>query len=154
MFKKIILFSLLMFAIQAKAVNSVLGVVKFDKVYQDKTILIQKIKAKIKALNEKREKLQSLKKWTPEKEKVYQKQVASYTNSLRKLGVNYIKKLHPDAIIRKLQKELKYINNARINKNAREDGLSDRYDSIYKKKAQILIDSIIKLRSLKPKTID
>lgn len=154
MFKKIILFSLLTLALQAKAVNSTLEVVKFDKVYQDKTILIQKIKAKIKALNERRDKLQSLKKWTPEKEKVYQNQVASYTNSLRKLGVNYTKKLHPDAIIRKLQKELKYINNARINKNAREDGLSERYDSIYKKKAQILIDSIIKLRSLKPKTID
>ncbi|TXD48294.1 hypothetical protein [Polaribacter sp. IC073] len=112
---------------------------------QDNTILIKKIKAKIKALEKKRARLKTLKKWSELKEKNYVFEVNKLRSNLEKLGESSIKKLDAGEIIRKLQKQLKFLNNARVNKNAKEIW-TKKDDAIYEKKAGKLIDSIIKLR--------
>ncbi|QOD61624.1 hypothetical protein H9I45_04015 [Polaribacter haliotis] len=115
---------------------------------QDYTVLIKKIKAKIDFLNKQKEKFETAKKWSPAKEKNYLKQVKTLEENLKRLGYNEEKELTVQQKIKKLQKQLKYINNSRVNKNAK-DGWTKKDDSIYEKKASKLIDSIIKLRMIK-----
>ena len=123
-----------------------MNVVNFaDDYNQDKTVLIKKIKAKINALQKRRERLKNLKKWTEAKQSKFLLKVQKLTNNLEKLGEKSTKKLNVDEIIKKLQKQLKFLNNARVNKNSKEVW-TKKDDSIYEKKASALIDSIIKLR--------
>ncbi len=121
---------------------------KISTFSQDKTILIKKIKAKLNALEMQREKLKILKKWSDSKEKSYLLNVENLTKNLEKLGVTTAKKLNIDALIKKLQKELKYLNNSRVNKNAKKTW-SKKDNALYEKKAGKLIDSIIQLRMKK-----
>ncbi|WP_299670828.1 hypothetical protein [uncultured Polaribacter sp.] len=95
-----------------------------------------------------REKLKILKKWSDSKEKSYLLNVENLTKNLEKLGVTTAKKLNIDALIKKLQKELKYLNNSRVNKNAKKTW-SKKDNALYEKKAGKLIDSIIQLRMKK-----
>ncbi|AUC83962.1 hypothetical protein CW731_01050 [Polaribacter sp. ALD11] len=113
--------------------------------YQDNRILIKKIKAKLNALEKKRERLMVLKKWSDSNENNYLLKINKLRDSLEELGESSTKKLDADEVIKKLQKQLKFLNNARVNKNAKEIW-TIKDDSIYEKKASILIDSIIKLR--------
>ncbi|QTE22947.1 hypothetical protein [Polaribacter cellanae] len=115
---------------------------------QDYTILIKKIKAKINFLKKQRKKFKTAKKWSPVQEKSYLKQLTTLKMNLKKLGYNEGKELTIQQKIIKLQKQLKYINNSRVNKNAKS-GWTQKDDSIYEKKASKLIDSIIKLRMIK-----
>ncbi|QTD38485.1 hypothetical protein JL193_04135 [Polaribacter batillariae] len=117
-------------------------------VEQDYTVLIKKIKAKIAFLKEQREKFKTAKKWSLAKEKKYQKQVKTLEKNLERLGYKAGKELTVEEKIKKLQKQLKYINNNRVNKNAKNTW-TKKDDSIYEKKASKLIDSIIKLRMIK-----
>ena len=119
-----------------------------DDYNQDKTVLIKKIKAKINALEKRRERLKNLKKWSEAKESKYLLKVQKLTSNLDKLGEKSTKELNVDEIIKKLQKQLKFLNNARVNKNSKEVW-TKKDDSIYEKKASVLIDSIIKLRMKK-----
>lgn len=119
-----------------------------DDYNQDKTVLIKKIKAKINALEKRRERLKNLKKWSEAKESKYLLKVQKLTSNLDKLGEKSTKELNVDEIIKKLQKQLKFLNNARVNKNSKEIW-TKKDDSIYEKKASVLIDSIIKLRMKK-----
>jgi DNA repair exonuclease SbcCD ATPase subunit len=119
-----------------------------DDYNQDKTVLIKKIKAKINALEKRRERLKNLKKWSEAKESKYMLKVQKLTSNLDKLGEKSTKELNVDEIIKKLQKQLKFLNNARVNKNSKEIW-TKKDDSIYEKKASVLIDSIIKLRMKK-----
>ena len=119
-----------------------------DDFNQDKTVLIKKIKAKINALEKRRERLKNLKKWSEAKESKYLLKVQKLTSNLDKLGEKSTKELNVDEIIKKLQKQLKFLNNARVNKNSKEIW-TKKDDSIYEKKASVLIDSIIKLRMKK-----
>ncbi|MFK8059835.1 MAG: hypothetical protein AB8B78_07065 [Polaribacter sp.] len=139
-----LLLSLTVFS-NTEVVSAQFDVVSFT---QDKTILIKKIKAKINALQNKRKRLIALKKWSNKQDTIYLEKMNNYTLSLEKLGEKSAKKYTNEQLIRKLQKELKYINNARVNKNAK-DSWTIKDDSIYEKKAGKLIDSIIKLRMKK-----
>lgn len=137
-------FSIFTMVLRPKEHNSII----FKELCQDNTVLIKKIKAKITALKQKREKLKALRKWTPAKEKTYQKQLKRHAINLEKLGDKPNENLAIDQIIKKLQRQLKYLNNARVNKNTKE-GISQQYDSMYKHDAGILLDSIMKLRRSK-----
>ncbi len=119
-----------------------------EKILQDNSILIKKIKAKISALSNRRNKLKDLNKWSDFNEKNYLLKVDKLKENLKKLGEKPTKNLTPDEIIKKLQKQLKFLNNARVNKNAK-DTFTEENDSVYKQKAGKLIDSIIKLRMTK-----
>ncbi|MDX6747171.1 hypothetical protein SHK09_10245 [Polaribacter sp. PL03] len=113
--------------------------------HQDKTVMIRKIKAKINALEKQRERLKIINRWSNSKEKSYLLKIDKLKSSLDKLGENSNKNLNVDEIIKKLQKQLKFLNNARVNKNTKNTW-SKVDDSIYKKDAAVLLDSIIKLR--------
>tara|TARA_R110002049_G_scaffold67310_1_gene174915 strand:- start:2342 stop:2806 length:465 start_codon:yes stop_codon:yes gene_type:complete len=119
-----------------------------EKILQDNSILIKKIKAKISALSNRRNKLKDLNKWSDFNEKNYLLKVHKLKENLKKLGEKPTENLTPDEIIKKLQKQLKFLNNARVNKNAK-DTFTEENDSVYKQKAGKLIDSIIKLRMTK-----
>ncbi len=113
--------------------------------FQDNTVLIKKIKAKIDALSKRRVKLKELKKWSNSQEKKYNLQLSKLNNSLKKLGEESEITLNVEQIVAKLQKQLKYLNNARVNSVAKNK-FTQRDDSIYKRKAGKLIDSILRLR--------
>ena len=113
--------------------------------YQDKTLLIKKTKAKINALIKKRKRLKDLKNWSDTNETNYQRQIEKLNNNLQKLGYTSKTVLSTDEVIKKLQMQLKYLNNKRVNKNASEK-FTQKDDSIYKSKAGFLLDSIIRLR--------
>lgn len=149
MIKKYLLLVFILFAFSTSAFFNADNSISLYEFRQDKKALIKKIKAKIIALDKKKAQLKSLRKWTPAKEINYKKQIKKYKANLLKLG--YIaseKKINIDETIKKLQKQLKYLNNARVNKNA-IDGMSKKYDSMYKHDAGILLDSIMKLRRRK-----
>jgi hypothetical protein len=115
--------------------------------FQDKnTVLIKKMKVRISALKKQRTKLKSLKKWSTAKEETYTFRVDKLTKNIEKLGEKSVLNLTTDEIVKKLQKQLKYLNNARINKDA-SDSWTKKDDSLYQQKAAVFIDSIIKLRS-------
>ncbi len=114
--------------------------------FQDNTVLIKKIKAKIDALSKRRVKLKELKKWSNSQEKKYNLQLSKLNNSLKKLGEESEITLNVEQIVSKLQKQLKYLNNARVNSVAKNK-FTQKDDSIYKRKAGKLIDSILRLRS-------
>ena len=136
-------------SINAMNIEGEISVSNFSDDYnQDKTVLIKKIKAKINALEKRRERLKNLKKWSEAKESKYLLKVQKLTSNLDKLGEKSTKELNVDEIIKKLQKQLKFLNNARVNKNSKEVW-TKKDDSIYEKKASVLIDSIIKLRMKK-----
>ncbi|WP_299061293.1 hypothetical protein [uncultured Polaribacter sp.] len=113
--------------------------------FQDNTVLIKKIKAKIDALSKRRVKLKELKKWSNSQEKKYNLQLSKLNNSLKKLGEESEITLNVEQIVAKLQKQLKYLNNARVNSVAKNK-FTQKDDSIYKRKAGKLIDSILRLR--------
>lgn len=151
MFKKHLFLGFILFAFSTNAffnTQNTDNAMSLSVLIQDNSVLIKKIKAKIAALDKKKEQLKSLRRWTPAKEKNYQKQLKKYNKTLLKLGDKSQEKLDVDQIIKKLQRQLKYLNNARVNKNAR-DGMSKKYDSMYKHDAGILLDSIMKLRRRK-----
>jgi hypothetical protein len=115
--------------------------------FQDKnTVLIKKIKVRINALKKQRIKLKSLKKWSTAQEETYIYKVAKLAENLEKLREKSPLNLTTDEIVKKLQKQLKYLNNARINKDA-SDSWTKKDAAIYQQKAAVFIDSIIKLRS-------
>ncbi|TMM28874.1 hypothetical protein FDT66_13295 [Polaribacter aestuariivivens] len=114
---------------------------------QDNTVLVKKIKARISALKKQRKKLKNLKKWSSVKEKSYVEEIKKLEAGLKKLGYKESNNLSVEEKIKKLQKELKYINNNRVNKNAKNSWTKED-DAIYEKKASKLIDSIIKLRKM------
>ncbi|AQS92891.1 hypothetical protein BXQ17_01880 [Polaribacter sp. BM10] len=115
------------------------------RVFQDNTVLIKKIKAKINALSKRRDKLKELKKWSNSQEKKYNLQLSKLNKSLNKLGEEFEITLNVEQIVSKLQKQLKYLNNARVNSVAKNK-FTQKDDSIYKRKAGKLIDSILRLR--------
>ena len=115
--------------------------------FQDKnTVLIKKIKVRINALKKQRTKLKSLKKWSTAKEETYALKVDKLAKNLEKLREKSPLNLTTDEIVKKLQKQLKYLNNARINKDA-SDSWTKKDAAIYQQKAAVFIDSIIKLRN-------
>ncbi|SHN05555.1 hypothetical protein [Polaribacter sp. KT 15] len=115
------------------------------RVFQDNTVLIKKIKAKINALSKRRDKLKKLKKWSNSQEKKYNLQLSKLNKSLNKFGEESEITLNVEQIVSKLQKQLKYLNNARVNSVAKNK-FTQKDDSIYKLKAGKLIDSILRLR--------
>ncbi|WP_435416209.1 hypothetical protein [Polaribacter aestuariivivens] len=127
------------FSLKKKATTTVLK--------QDNTVLVKKIKARISALKKQRKKLKNLKKWSSVKEKSYVEEIKKLEAGLKKLGYKESNNLSIEEKIKKLQKELKYINNNRVNKNAKNSWTKED-DAIYEKKASKLIDSIIKLRKM------
>ncbi|MDD7915982.1 hypothetical protein [Polaribacter ponticola] len=120
------------------------------KVYQDKTILIKKIKDRIGSLKNKKEKLIKLKKWSEAKENVYVKQISKLENGLKKLGYKETKELSVKERVKKLQKELKFLNNNKTSQQNRNNW-SKKDELKYQEKAKVFIDSIIKLRMIKNK---
>ena len=126
------------------------GVSFVDGFEQDKRVLIKKIKAKMNALDKKRTRLKAIKKWSEAKETIYLQQLKRLADNLEKLGDTSINVFNIDRVIKKLQKELKFINNARVNANTKGT-LTKKYDSIYKNQAGFLLDSIIRLRLRKAK---
>mgnify|MGYP000274173665 FL=1 len=149
--KQLVLSTLLIFL----SINSSLSFeVKKDKEifishnFQDKTILIKKIKNRISSLKSKKEKLVVLKKWSDARERVYVKQIEKLENGLKKLGYKEVRQLTVKEKIKKLQKELKYLNNNKTSeRNKNNWSLKD--EQSYQKKATVFIDSIIKLRMIK-----
>ena len=115
---------------------------RFD---QDNTILIRKLKIRIKALRAKKKRLQDIQKWTPKMEEVHKKKIDKYKKSLEKLGIKYTEPLDAGKIIKELQRQLKYLNNYKINEKSKENWSLER-EKTHEQKASILIDSIIKLR--------
>ena len=119
------------------------------ELFQNKNaVLIKKIKARINALKKQRTKLKSLKKWSVGQEDTFTYKVAQFAKNIEKLKKNQVLSLTTDEIVKKLQKQLKYLNNARINKDARASW-TKKDDSLYEQKAAVLIDRIIKLRRTK-----
>ncbi|WP_298778027.1 hypothetical protein [uncultured Polaribacter sp.] len=118
------------------------------KLDQDKTILIKKIKNRIISLKEQRGKLKIIGKWTSVKEKSYLKQVDKLEKGLVKLGYTENERLSVDEKIKKLQKQLKYLNNNKTTQKVR-DNWSDKKELDYQNKAGVLIDSVIKLKMFK-----
>ena len=149
--KQLVLSTLLIFL----SINSSLSFeVKKDKEifishnFQDKTVLIKKIKNRISSLKSKKEKLVVLKKWSDARERVYVKQIEKLENGLKKLGYKEVRQLTVKEKIKKLQKELKYLNNNKTSeRNKNNWSLKD--EQSYQKKATVFIDSIIKLRMIK-----
>ena len=121
-----------------------------ETIDQDKKILIRKLRAKVNALEKRRARLKALDKWTAAKESKYLVKIATFTTNLASLGESTTKILDVEELVRNLQKQLKYLNNARVNKNAK-DSWSEKDDALFESKAGILIDSIIKLRMRKTK---
>lgn len=115
---------------------------------QDNSILIQKIKDRITALKEQKEKLKEIDKWTDAKEKAFLHQLKKLENGLKKLGFKEEKILTVDEKITLLQKELKYLNNNKTNQR-NSNNWSIENENSYQQKATVLIDSIIKLRMKK-----
>ena len=148
----IILFFLLFFITGSSFSNEI--EIKGDffkmKVYQDKTILIKKIKDRIGSLKNKKEKLIKLKKWSEAKENVYVKQISKLENGLKKLGYKETKELSVKERVKKLQKELKFLNNNKTSQQNRNNW-SKKDELKYQEKAKVFIDSIIKLRMIKNK---
>jgi hypothetical protein len=112
---------------------------------QDNTILIQKIKAKIKALKKQKQKLKILKKWNSKKEKQFLFKLLKLNNSLEMLGKEPSKELDSAAIIKKLQKKLKVLYNNRVDKKS-FNSWTIKDDSILKIKAGKLLLRIVELR--------
>lgn len=136
---KIIFFQLLLIAF---LLNTELS---FGNDLQDKTIIIKKIKNKITSLKKQREDLKKLKRWTPFKEKNYNKQIERLELGLKKIGYKEDVSVSIEKLIKKLQKQLKYLNNDKTNGKA-TNNWSDKDESTYKEKAGKLIDSVIKLK--------
>ena len=149
--KQLVLSTLLIFL----SINSSFSIeVKKDKEnfrlhnFQDKTVLIKKIKNRISSLKSKKEKLVVLKKWSDARESNYVKQIEKLEKGLKKLGYKEVKQLTVKEKIKKLQKELKYLNNNKTSqRNKNNWSLKD--EQSYQKKATVFIDSIIKLRMVK-----
>ena len=112
---------------------------------QDNTVLIRKIKGRIISIKNQREKLKTLKKWTEAREKSYLAQIEKLENGLKKLGYKETIELSVDEKIRKLQKQLKYLNNNKTNQR-NSNNWSTKNELIYQKKAGVLIDSIVRLK--------